>query len=190
MKYVTAMSTAIVILCGLCSGQVNAFDGPFARFKNEFAAKDYYAAYTTLHAALELFCRESPLLLRNVQFVNDDDNSYGIYQSKESNNFSAGEPLYLYFEPVGYAYKKNPAGYYEFGFEADFILEDDKGDELGRQENFADLSFSSWNLNTEVSLTFTYSFTGFGKGKYKVVTHVRDANSSKSATVENWFYVK
>ncbi len=190
MKYVTAVGLVLIFMSGLCGAQGDAFERPFARFKSEFAEKDYYAAYATLHSVVELFCEKSPLLLRNVQFVRDEDNSYGIYQPKEGNNFAAGEPLYLYFEPVGYVYKKNPAGYYEFGFNADFILEDDKGNELAGQKDFADLNFSSWNLNTEVSLTFTYSFTGFDKGKYKVVTYVRDANSKKSATVENWFYIK
>ena len=190
MKYAIAASMMLVMVSGICRAQENAFDGPFARFKSEFAAKDYYAAYATLHSAVELFCEKSPLLLRNVQFVRDEDNSYGIYQPKGGNEFAAGEPLYLYFEPVGYAYKKNQAGYYEFGFRADFVLEDDKGNELAGQEDFANLNFSSWNLNTEVSLTFTYSFTGFDKGKYKVVTYVRDANSKKSATVENWFHIR
>jgi hypothetical protein len=191
MKYVLVMCVAVSILFIPGSAQQSAaFDESFARFKNEFADKDYNAAYATLHSALELFCEKTPLLLRNVRFVKGEDNSYGIYEPKANNNFSSGEPLYLYLEPVGYAYKKVPAGYYEFGFKADFILEDEGGNELGGQKDFADLKFNSWNHNTEVSLTFTYSFTGFDKGKYKVVTKVRDANSNKSATVENWFYVQ
>lgn len=191
MKYVLTVCTAVLMLFTQSSAQESAaFNESFARFKNEFAAKEYYTAYKTLHSALELFCEKTPLLLHNVRFVKGEDNSYGIYEPKESNNFSSGEPLYLYLEPLGYAYKKNPAGYYEFGFKADFILEDDKGNELGGQKGFANLNFNSWNHNTEVSLTFTYSFAGFDKGKYKVITHVADANSDKSATVQNWFYIK
>jgi hypothetical protein len=191
VKYVLVVCTAVLMLFTQSPAQTSAaFDGPFARFKGEFEQKEYYAAYETLHSALELFCEKTPLLLRSVRFVKDDDNSYGIYQPRENDKFASGEPLYLYLEPVGYAYKKNSAGYYEFGFKADFILEDDKGNELGGQEGFANLNFNSWNHNTEVSLTFTYTFTGFDKGKYKVVTHVTDANSKKSATVEKWFYVK
>ena len=191
MKYVLVVCVAVSTLFTLSSGQAcGAFDEPFTRFKNEFEEKDYYAAYETLHSALEIFCEKTPLLLRNVRFVKGENNSYGIYKPKDTDKFAAGEPLYLYLEPVGYAYKKNPAGYYEFGFNADFVLEDDAGNELGGQEDFANLNFNSYNHNTEVSLTFTYSFTGFETGKYKVITYVSDANSNKSATVEKWFYIK
>ena len=139
---------------------------------------------------MELFWENTPLLLRNARFVKDDDNSYGIYEPKDGNSFASGERLYLYLEPIGYAFKNNPEGYYEFGFTADFTLEDDKGNELGSQKGFANLNFNSWNHNTEVSVTFTYTFTGFDKGKYKVVTHVMDAYSGKSATVAKWFYIQ
>jgi len=166
------------------------FEETFAQFNREFVGKDYFKAYETLHSALELFWQRTPLLLRNVQFVKSDDNSYGIYEPRDNNSFASGERLYLYLEPIGYAFKKNPKGYYEFGFTADFTLEDDKGNELASQKGFADLSFNSWHHNTEVALTFTYTFTGFDKGKYKVITNVSDANSSKSATVDKWFYVK
>ncbi|MGB7053970.1 MAG: hypothetical protein WBE28_01460 [bacterium] len=192
MKLVASMVLAIIMLVSMLSAQQSAvFETPFARFKDEFGEKEYYKAHKTLHSVVELFSEKVPLLLCNVRFVKGEDNSYGIYEPKQSNNFASGEPLYLYLEPMGFAYEKIvPAGCYEFGFKADFVLEDDKGNELGGQEEFADLKFSSWNRNTEVSLTFTYSFTGFEKGKYKVVTHVRDAHSNKSATVENWFYIK
>ena len=192
MNYVLTVCIAVLMLFTQSPAQESAaFEESFARFKSEFAAKEYYKAHKTLHSVVELFSEKVPLLLCNVRFVKGEDNSYGIYEPKQSNNFASGEPLYLYLEPMGFAYEKIvPAGYYEFGFKADFVLEDDKGNELGGQEEFADLKFSSWNRNTEVSLTFTYSFTGFEKGKYKVVTHVRDAHSNKSATVENWFYIK
>ena len=190
MRYVMIMCMSVMLFAGNTERDVATFDKTFAQFKNEFGEQNYFAAYENLHSALEVFWQKTPLLLLNVRFVRGEDNSYGIYEPRDNNSFASGEKLYLYLEPIGYAFKKNPNGYYEFGFTADFTLEDDDGNDLGGQKRFADLSFNSWNHNTEVALTFTYTFTGFDKGKYKVITHVSDANSSKSATVEKWFYVK
>lgn len=170
--------------------ELSSFKKSFAGFEKDFTTGEYYSAHAELHRLMELFWAETPLLLRNVRFVQDADNSYGIYEPKGSDTFSQGEPLYLYLEPVGYTFKKNPRGYYEFGFVADFTLEDDEGNVLAAQQEFADLDFGSWNYNTEVSLTFTYSFTGFEPGKYKVTTHVRDAFSKKSASIDKWFHIE
>ncbi len=192
MKVLAILCMSVVLLFGQDPGKeaISSFENSFSQFKGDFAEGEYYSAHSDLHRLMELFWTEVPLLLRNVRFVEDDNNSYGIYEPKEEDSFTPGEPLYLYLEPVGYAFRKNPRGYYEFGFVADFTLEDDKGNVLGGQKEFANLDFGSWNHNTEVSLTFTYTFTGFDAGKYKVTTHVSDAYSNKSATVEKWFHIR
>jgi hypothetical protein len=190
MKYAMALCMMLMLLFAQSpEKEAAAFDGIFAQFKSNLGGKDYTGAYEKLHSALEIFWQRTPLLLRNVRFVKGEDNSFGIYEPKEGNSFASGELLCLYLEPIGYAFVKNPAGYYEFGFSADFTLEDADGNVLGGQKGFAKLDFNSWNHNTEVSLTFTYNFTGIEKGKYKVVTHVMDAHSEKDATVDNWFFI-
>jgi hypothetical protein len=92
-------------------------------------------------------------------------------------------------EPAGYVVQKNDQGKHEFGFHADMSLENEKGEILGGQKDFANMAFSSWNFNTEICLTFTYTFSGLSKGRYKIVTTVHDARSDKIATVENWFSI-
>ncbi len=168
----------------------DSFEIAFSQFRSSMEEKDYIKDYESLRSSIEIFWKESPLLLNNVQFVNSGDNSFGIYEPKEGNTFTSGDPIYLYMEPIGNKLKRNPIGYYEFGFTADFTLEDEKGKILGGQKEFASLNFKSWNFNTEISLTFTYTFTGFDKGKYKIVTTVKDAFSDKKTTVENWFYIR
>jgi hypothetical protein len=151
--------------------------------------QDYKAALLSLQSAIRSYWTVTPLLIQNLRFVKSDGNTYGIYEPRESDEFSAGEPIYLYFEPFGYTLKKNLEGRYEFGFKVDFSLESVSGEALGGQKDFASPAFSSWNFNTEVALTFTYTFSGLDKGKYKVVTTVRDAGSDKSVTCEKWFTI-
>jgi hypothetical protein len=169
---------------GASAAAVGPFDSPFQAFKSAFEAKDYGQALAGLRSLMASFWVESPLVLVNGKFVKGDTNSYGIYEPKENDIFAAGEPIYLYMEPAGYAMIRNPAGYFEFGFKADFQLADESGKVLGGQNDFASMSFKSWNFNTEIALTFTYTLSGLDKGKYKMITQVSDVNSAKKATIE------
>ena len=190
---------AIMVFAG-CSISVKAegtqaaafgpFDGAFGIFKSAVAAKDYSKALAELRSLMFSFLAESSLFLENVRFVKGADNSYGIYEPRQSDVFAAGEPIYLYVEPAGHVISKNPAGYFEFGFKADFQVADESGKVLGGQTDFAVLPFKSWNPNTEISLTFTYTLSGLEKGKYKLTTQISDAHSPKKASCEKWFTIK
>jgi len=169
---------------------VGPFDAPFGAFKSAFEAKDYGQALAGLRSLLGSFWAESPLVLENAKFVKGDNNSYGIYEPRENDVFTAGEPIYLYVEPAGFAVTRNPAGYFEFGFKVDFQVVDDSGTVLGGQTDFAVLPFKSWNVNTEMSLTFTYTLSGLEKGKYKIITQVSDMHSAKKATNEKGFAIE
>ncbi len=166
------------------------FDKAFAIFKSTAAANDFAAARAALRSLTISFWAESSLGLENVKFVKGADNSYGMYAPRESDVFADGEPIYLYAEPAGYVIKKNPAGYFEFGFKADFQVADESGKVLGGQNDFAVLPFKSWNPNTEISITFTYTLSGLEKGKYKMTTQVSDAHSAKKVSCEKWFTIK
>jgi len=170
-------------------GVPSQMQSAFAQFGAALEKKDFAAAFSSLRSAIENYWTTTPLLLQNVRFVKSDGNSFGLYDPKESDEFSADEAIYLYLEPIGFTLTKNLHGKYDFGFNADFSLESEGGKILGGQKDFARLPFSSWNFNTEIALTFTYTFSGLEKGKYKVITTVRDAGSEKSATCEKWFTI-
>jgi hypothetical protein len=159
------------------------------QFGSALDKKDFAAAYQSLRAVLQDFWGMSGLLLQNVRFVKNDNNTFGIFEPKETETYAPGEAMYLYMEPAGYAVKKDDDGKYKFGFNADMSLENEKGEILGGQKDFAKMAFSSWNFNTEICLTFTYTFSGLEKGRYKIVTTVRDTGSDKTATCENWFSI-
>jgi hypothetical protein len=159
------------------------------QFGEALGKEDHASAYRSLRSLLMNFWVTSPLLLQNVKFVKNDSNTFGIYEPKANDEYAAGEPMYLYLEPAGYTVNKSDQGKYEFGFKADMSLENERGEILGGQKEFAKMEFSSWNFNTEICLTFTYTYSGLEKGRYKMVTTVHDARSDKSATIENWFSV-
>jgi hypothetical protein len=166
------------------------FGASYEAFQAAYASKDYGHALTELRSLMQTFWTESPLALGNVRFVKGSDNSYGIFEPRGNDVFAAGEPIYLYVEPSGYAIIENPAGHYEFGFKADFQVADESGQILGGKKDFAAMPFKSWNRNTEISLTFTYTLSGLEKGKYRIITEVTDAHSAKKTTAEKDFTIQ
>lgn len=175
---------------GTKGAPLGMFSASYGAFESAFEAKNYGQALAELRSLMQTFWAESSLVLGNVRFVKGADNSFGIYEPRGNDSFTAGEPIYLYMEPSGYALIKNPAGYYEFGFKADFQVADESGKVLGGQTDFAAMPFKSWNPNTEISLTFTYTLSGLEKGKYKIITLVSDAHSAKKATAEKGFTIE
>jgi len=172
-------------LPGVTVGMMSAL----TQFGSALDKQDFAGAFQSLRAVLQDFWGMSTLLLENVKFVKSDNNTFGIYEPKETEEYASGEAIYLYMEPGGYALKKNDQGKYEFGFSADMSLEDEKGEILGGQKDFAKMGFLSWNFNTEICLTFTYTFSGLEKGRYKIVTTVHDVGSDKTAACEKWFSI-
>jgi hypothetical protein len=191
--WVATLALAVCALTAAVKAQTEPagpFDRAIAGFRSAVAVKDFANALRALRSLGTAFWAESPLLLENVKFVKGSGCSYGVYEPRESEVFADGEPIYLYAEPAGYLFKKNPAGYYEFGFKADFQVADESGKVLGGQNDFAVLPFKSWNPNTEISITFTYTLSGLEKGKYKMTTQVSDAHSAKKVSCEKWFTIK
>lgn len=202
MKVIMVLSLSLLLLFSACGNKepeetevsVSAaasdpFEKAFSQFRSYLDEEEYLKAFMSLHSSLRLFWEKTPLLLNNVQFVKSDDNTFGIYEPREGDSFRIDEPIYLYIEPIGYTIKENPKSSYEFGFFADFTIEGEDGKVLGGQKDFAKLDFKSWNFNTEITLTFTYTISGLEPGKYKIVTQVRDKFSDKKATTENWISI-
>jgi hypothetical protein len=165
------------------------FDSKLAQLQEAMEKNDDAGALAVLRSTFEAFWEKTPLLLNNVKFVMGESASYGIYTPKATDEFAPGEVIYLYLEPVGQTLKKNERGQYDFGFTADFTLEDETGKVLGGQKDFVNPSFTSWNFNTEIALTFNFTFTGLQAGKYKIVLLVKDVQSAKSAAAVKVFAI-
>jgi len=192
--------TAVLVLFAACAKKggpeagagttpSGLFDSKLAQLKEAMEKNDDAGALAALRSTFETFWKKTPLLLNNVKFVMSESASYGIYTPKATEEFAPGEVIYLYLEPVGQTLKKNERGQYDFGFTADFTLEDETGKVLGGQKDFVNPSFTSWNFNTEIALTFNFTFTGLQAGKYKIVLLVKDVQSAKSAAAVKVFAI-
>jgi hypothetical protein len=74
-------------------------------------------------------------------FVSSESGGYGIYEDRKSNIFKPGETFLLYVEPLGYTYgtvtdEDGGNTLYTMNFTLDFIISDENGNVLGKQEIF------------------------------------------------------
>ena len=78
-------------LPGVTAGMMSTL----TQFGSALDKKDFTAAYSSLRGMLQDFWGTSDLLLQNVRFVKGEDNTYGIYEPRESEEFAPGEAIYL-----------------------------------------------------------------------------------------------
>lgn len=130
----------------------------------------------------------TPLTYRKALFVTQAQ-GFGVYQAREGAVFKGGEPLVVYAEPVGYAWKDEGDGTFSFGFDVDLLVKRSTGEIVGGQENFQKLELTSRSLNREFMLTLTLNIDGAPAGDYVVEYRTRDVNSPKSAVISLPFTV-
>jgi hypothetical protein len=127
--------------------------------------------------------RQTPLAFRTAVIVDAPPQGFGIYHERAHNEFAPGEPIVIYAEPVGYAWRENPDGAYTFGFDVDLLLKTSDGAIVGGQENFQHLELTSRARNREFMLTLTLTVDGAPPGDYIVEYTTRDIASDKAGVI-------
>jgi hypothetical protein len=145
------------------------------------AAQDM-AALEAAEQALDTAWDATPLSFRKTLFVTEAP-GFGVYTEKPAATFTPGEPIIVYAEPVGYAYKTNEDGSYNFGMNFDLTVKSKDGEIMGGQENFAKVDFASHAKNREFLVTLTLSLNDAPPGDYVLEYLARDANSAKTASI-------
>jgi hypothetical protein len=160
------------------------------------AGSAYPAATSTLgqieeaEAAIELLWTEADLQFRRAIFIEPGEASYGIYQERPDARFSAGEPLILYAEPVGYSWRETEAGDFAFGFDIDLIIKTNDGRILFGQEDFQQIDLRNRHRVRELMLNITLNLDGAPAGEYVLDYRVRDRASAKVATISLPFSIE
>ncbi len=152
-------------------------------------AGQHLEAVETLRRAYNVLTAKGPLVLRRVQFITEPPQGMGIYQPRASNVFRPGEPLIVYAEPVGLAWKTEGA-INRAQVATDFAVRTSDGKILGGQREFGKFEFNSREHNHDIMTHLTITINGAPPASYVLMTTYRDLVSGKSATLELPFEIR
>jgi hypothetical protein len=135
-------------------------------------------------AALEAVWEKTPLTVRQAFFVTEHPSGFGEYTERSSHVFKPGEPLTAYVEPVGYGWKDDGNGTFDFGLSVDFLIKNKSGNIVAGKENFLHMAQHSHAKNKELMLTLNLNLNGAPAGDYTVEYKLHDLVTEKTATVD------
>lgn len=151
------------------------------------ARRDYPAAIEALQKALEEARRAAPLAIEKFMAVQEPARSYGDYVARKNADFRAGEDLHFYLEPKNLVYPRSADGTYRPAFDVGFEIVDKAGETVGKQERFGSFHFTSRSALQDIYVNLHLTLEGAPPGAYEIRFTVKDANSSKTATVKQGF---
>lgn len=150
------------------------------------AAGDSNAALTGANDILAQVWQSTPdLLIGQTLLVAEPAAGYGIYNPRPTNQYKAGEPVFVYAEPIGFGYGSGGEGLSTINFMVDLRVLDEAGAVLGEMPGLADLNLTSRYQNREFQANLTYTLSGIAPGKYVLETTLHDKNSAKTGTFQN-----
>nr|WP_324610608.1 hypothetical protein [Xaviernesmea oryzae] len=151
---------------------------------------DAAGARATIQTAIGEFSANLPLAIARAAFVSGEPSGYAMYDPRPNHDFAQGESLISYVEPVGLSWVSSPqAGKLETHFTVDFDILDPQGKVLAGQKAFGDFRFVSFQRNQEIYATLTIDVAGAPAGDYVLRFRFNDANSDKTAIIEQPFSI-
>jgi hypothetical protein len=182
--------TALALLAGftipLHAGEIEDLGRQAEKQAN---AGQHLEAVQTLRRAINVLTAKGPLVLRHVQFIREPPRGFGIYQPRASNVFRPGEPLIVYAEPVGLAWKTEGA-INRAQVATDFEIRTPDGKILGGQKEFGKFEFNSRERSQDIMTHLTITLNGAPSASYVLTVTYRDLINSKSATLELPFEIR
>jgi hypothetical protein len=180
-----ALVALVLGLAGLTPSRAPAADiAPLLdRAATAARSKNNEAAIAALETAIEQLRLEAPLVVKPFHLVARPAKFYGDYVPREP-TLRRGEAMHFYLEPKNLVYSRAADGTYTPAFTVDFDVVDTTGKVLGGQEKFGSWRFPTKSPVQDIYMNLTVNVSGLPAGAYKVRFVVRDANSPKTATVE------
>ena len=155
----------------------------------ELAAGRASAAVDALEAALDAVWKATPLTFRKATFVTEPPSGFGAYMARKDAVFAPGEPLLVYAEPIGFAWKPDGGGY-ACDLVIDVTLRDKGGEVLWEKREIGRMALKSHARNHEFMMKLDLNIRGLPAGDFRLDAAVRDEVSHKWGAFSLPFTVK
>lgn len=136
------------------------------------------SAYAAFNTAQHAFWQMSPLAFRKAVLV-DRAGGFGDYETRAGADFSVGDTLTVYAEPVGFGIGRQ-SGRFEIGLNTDFAIETANGQVLTRSDDLFSVRHQSRSQNRDFNMTLSLVLPLLKPGAYVAVFSVKDQNSGKT----------
>jgi hypothetical protein len=143
------------------------------------------AARATVVEALN----KAPLGFRRILFVKDVPEGFAAYTPRADSAFSADEPIIVYTEPIGVAWKKQGEEYAS-KLVVDFEIRTPDGQVLAGQKGFGEFELEAREPPLDYMSHIKLDVSGAPEGSYILGITIRDTNSGKSASIDLPFEIK
>ena len=149
-----------------------------ARAENLLARGETLPAYSAFNTAQHAFWQASPLVFRKAILV-DRAGGFGDYDIRADAEFSAGDTLTVYAEPVGFGIDRQ-SGRFAIAFNTDFAIESDSGQVLARSDDLFSINHRSRSQNRDFNMILSLVVPNLKPGSYVGVFTVKDRISGKT----------
>lgn len=146
-------------------------------------------AVAALEAALDAVWKAAPLTFRKVVFVTAPPTGFGAFTPRRDAVFAPGEPLLVYAEPIGFAWKPDGDAY-GCDLVIDVALRDAGGRVIYEKREMGRMALTSHARNHEFMLKLDLKLRGLPAGDFTLLATVHDRVSQKQGTFTLPFTVK
>jgi hypothetical protein len=183
-----------VSLCGACAAAAAAQDEAPKQAKHAAApsqAEMDQAVETinTSRAAVVDALNKAPLGFRRILFVTDIPEGFAAYRPRADNVFAADEPLIVYTEPIGVAWKRD-GDEFSSKLVVDFEIRLPDGQVLAGQRGFGEFELQAREPPLDYMSHIKLDVTGAPEGAYILGLTIHDYNSGKSSSTDLPFEIK
>jgi hypothetical protein len=181
--------TVLLLLAAMATARAGEIEALAREAEAKAAVGQHIEAANALRQAFAVLAANAPLSLRHAQFVAGEPKGFGVYQPRSGSSFRRGEPLIVYAEPFGMAWRAEGERFTAL-LTVDFEIRTPAGDILTGKKEFGRFAFESRERNLEVMTHLTLNLSGAPAGNYVFGATYHDKVSGKSASLDLPFQIQ